>query len=1065
LLVAIGLGASVVCAHAARRAQAPDTLLARRLAQTTAFVDARQFAAADSAAAFAIAAAQPRVAADSLALATLLLYRGNARYAMGQIGDTLGTASMLRALAIHEHLSHPDIARWVQTGNSLGLTLADADHADSALVILARMRPLLRPTVAGADSMFADILITTGAAQERAGRLTQAVAAFDSARVIRERLHGRLHPSVADALSEEGTAYSRADQLEAAENMLSQAIDILERTVGKESRQLIRPMAAMASVQYHEGEVARSIETLERLLALVAKTSGSNSPRTIPTLYNIAIRLFDFGDFASAFQALKALLPRAEAAFGVGSSRTESVRYMAGAAAIQMGDTASASLYLTRARHELQSRPMDENHISTLIERPYSELLRQRGDLKGADEVLAKAIAREESLPTPEHDALLQLLDARINAQLALGDTTGVDRTLADMAARFADVRVVGEGNHSSYLRTRAVTELARGRRELAWQYALLSEEADRADLLRNVHSLSDERALQLAGNRGEALDPLVRMALHADERTAQVAWDRIVRWRGLVTSELAARHLPAAAISDTALVHAHEKWLAALRHGARLEVAGATADEIANSRAQVDQTEREFGALAAAHGVARDTAAVTLARVRAGLDAGAALVSFVTLDARTDSARVVAFSTRGANGAVACADLGPERELRARLSRWRAAIEHPPVASRARADEQRSRVLGAAVRALTWDRIAARVAGAHDVVIVADGVLADLPWQALPVADARYVADDAREIRTLEAERDVLAARSSAGHGLLAVGDPDYDQQQARPDTASAPASVLVATNLDQMRGLADDCGAARAFVLPPLPGARAEVESIVREWESATNTGGATLLEGVAGTEGAFKRSAPGHEVLHLATHGILWGDACAPARAGLRGVGGVEGLDAPVKRAVAARKSVAAAAAPSATLSPALSPWSGRRVWLALAGANHGRTSARDENDGLLTASEVVGLDLNGVDWVVLSACQSGVGEQWPLEGALGMRRAFRLAGARAVISSQWSVSDESTKDWMRALYRARATDGPSASHAVHAASRAVLAARRKAGRDTSPFYWAAFGATGW
>lgn len=137
----------------------------------------------------------------------------------------------------------------------------------------------------------------------------------------------------------------------------------------------------------------------------------------------------------------------------------------------------------------------------------------------------------------------------------------------------------------------------------------------------------------------------------------------------------------------------------------------------------------------------------------------------------------------------------------------------------------------------------------------------------------------------------------------------------------------------------------------------------------------------------------------------------------------------------------------------------------MWLALAGANHGRTSARDENDGLLTAGEVVGLDLNGVDWVVLSACQSGVGEQWPLEGALGMRRAFHLAGARAVISSQWNVSDESTKDWMRALYRARATDGPSASHAVHAASCAVLAARRKAGRDTSPFYWAAFSATGW
>jgi CHAT domain-containing protein len=138
--------------------------------------------------------------------------------------------------------------------------------------------------------------------------------------------------------------------------------------------------------------------------------------------------------------------------------------------------------------------------------------------------------------------------------------------------------------------------------------------------------------------------------------------------------------------------------------------------------------------------------------------------------------------------------------------------------------------------------------------------------------------------------------------------------------------------------------------------------------------------------------------------------------------------------------------------------------RRVWLALAGANQAREHEVDENEGLLTAEEVLTLDLEGTDWVVLSACHSGLADAWSREGAQGMRRAFDLAGARTVIASQWAVEDASTLEWMNALYAARARGTTSASAAVQSASRHVLTARRKGGRSTHPFYWAAFSATG-
>jgi CHAT domain-containing protein len=143
---------------------------------------------------------------------------------------------------------------------------------------------------------------------------------------------------------------------------------------------------------------------------------------------------------------------------------------------------------------------------------------------------------------------------------------------------------------------------------------------------------------------------------------------------------------------------------------------------------------------------------------------------------------------------------------------------------------------------------------------------------------------------------------------------------------------------------------------------------------------------------------------------------------------------------------------------------SPWSDRRVWLALAGANHAHEHSADENEGLLTAEEVITLDLEGTDWVVLSACHAALAGALPREGTLGLRRAFHLAGARTVIASRWAVEDAATREWMRALYEARRAGAVGAAQAMQSASRAVLRARRDEGRSTHPFYWAAFTATG-
>jgi CHAT domain-containing protein len=89
------------------------------------------------------------------------------------------------------------------------------------------------------------------------------------------------------------------------------------------------------------------------------------------------------------------------------------------------------------------------------------------------------------------------------------------------------------------------------------------------------------------------------------------------------------------------------------------------------------------------------------------------------------------------------------------------------------------------------------------------------------------------------------------------------------------------------------------------------------------------------------------------------------------------------------------------------------------LALAGANQWRErNAKGLSDGLLTALEVENLDLWGTDLVVLSACESGLGEVQVGDGVLGLRRAIQLAGAQTVLTTLRKVPDAETERlWQR------------------------------------------------
>src|SRR6185503_14343189 len=218
-------------------------------------------------------------------------------------------------------------------------------------------------------------------------------------------------------------------------------------------------------------------------------------------------------------------------------------------------------------------------------------------------------------------------------------------------------------------------------------------------------------------------------------------------------------------------------------------------------------------------------------------------------------------------------------------------------------------------------------------------------------------------------------------------------------------------------------------------LPGATEEAREVAALFP-VDGDDDRVLLLGTGAAAASFSIGAPGKRILHLATHAFVLPERCA------------------------ASPQAGAPADPASIPEPEERPL--LRSGLAFAGANV--LAARGgADDGVLTAGEIAALDLAGVDWVVLSACDTGLGDVRAGEGVVGLRHAFERAGARTVIMSLWGADDASARAFMRALYAARSA-GATTSEAMRAAAVRLLEDQRARGRTTHPYYWGGFVAAG-
>ncbi len=202
--------------------------------------------------------------------------------------------------------------------------------------------------------------------------------------------------------------------------------------------------------------------------------------------------------------------------------------------------------------------------------------------------------------------------------------------------------------------------------------------------------------------------------------------------------------------------------------------------------------------------------------------------------------------------------------------------------------------------------------------------------------------------------------------------------------------------------------------------------------------------LLTDTAASEQAISAlAAP--RILHLATHGFFLDTLIQPT----------EPSESPLPTATPVSPRSATTPTTKDAVLVIADPMN--RAGLAFAGANAGVQGIKqsDGTDGILTAGEAVNLNLAGTDLVVLSACQTGIGDVRNGEGVYGLQRAFQEAGAKAVLSTLWSISDDVTMAFMQAFY-SHILRGTPPQEALQATQQTFIS--HPLWRH--PYYWAPF-----
>jgi CHAT domain-containing protein len=321
---------------------------------------------------------------------------------------------------------------------------------------------------------------------------------------------------------------------------------------------------------------------------------------------------------------------------------------------------------------------------------------------------------------------------------------------------------------------------------------------------------------------------------------------------------------------------------------------------------------------------------------------------------------------------------------------------------------------------------------GKKNIFISPSNLLYQINFSAIPI-DSSKTFGEKYNVHILNSTADVINCHPRYLHSntlkqAIVYGGIDYDNSKQDPSNNAIERNY---TGYPQVAELASRSAIAK---FDYLPGTKDEAKNIQQLCKSNSVT--PISFSGETATEASFKQLSGKKEtfILHIATHGYFFPD---PTRSKQEKT--LQNFSSEYKNVF---------------------KWSDDpllRSGLIFAGANHtwGKAAHVSDSaeDGILTSYEISKLDLNKCQLVVLSGCETGLGDIKGSEGVFGLQRAFKMAGVKNIIMSLWKVPDKETQELMTLFY-----NYCFAGKSVHDALQSAQSDMKKKGY--APYYWAAW-----
>lgn len=845
-----------------------------------------------------------------------------------------------------------------------------------------------------------------------------------------EKFFGADAPEIAEPLSTLATLYSLQGDAAQTVALSERELTIKEKAYGADALELTDTLRSLGNSYDSKGDLAGAERALQRAVTILEKNSKTETAEFADTLDELGDVYAHKNDDERA-----AALKRRAIAIGERFAATNKRGYIVllinfASFNVKHGNPDEARTALVRALELIQKdydekNPNGNDLLLAKISTNLAEIYMRQGNAKDALPLYQTSLEAQEKIYGAKSSKVASATNNIARASEALGDFETAEKCFRRALAVFEESE--GEDGYDVGIALRNLALLLAHKGDIKSALPLVAryEEIQEKYIARNL-KVGSEKEKQLF-LEAFAADTEATVSLHlnnapGDADAALLALTAVLRRKGraldVMTDQIANLRRRASA-EDRALL---DKLSQAMTRRSSLSNEGANArSAVAQLDAQIEKLQTQIGERNAEFRA--QSQPVTIEAVQSAIPSDFALVEIVayrpydpnpTAAKHFGAARYAAYVLR-AKGDPSFVELGAAAAIDALAANLRASLADPKSSN--------AREAARALDERTMQRVRPLLGASKQVFLSPDGALNLVPFAALVDEGGKYLVEN-YSITYLTSGRDLLRlqTKTNSDEKTLVLANPIFDMNRKAGASDASKRELSLGVELkNETTYTAIDFTKLK---YAPLEGTAAEAKSL------AALLPDAKVLTGADATEAAIK-SAHRPLILHIATHGFFLSNQNNNASDATRTLGLSDELSSPQRVAE----------------NPLL------RSGLILAGVNQRQSGAGE--DGVLTALEASGLDLWGTKLIVLSACETGLGDVKNGAGVYGLRRAFVLAGSETQVMSLWQVSDAATRDLMTEYYT-RLQRGEGRAEALRRVQLAMLADAKRA----HPFYWAAF-----